>query len=48
VLYGVDEGTGATRYKVPLDTGPPTNFAAVAVAGGTLYAAGSTAVEALR
>jgi outer membrane protein assembly factor BamB len=47
VLYGIDEQTGATRYSVRLDTGRPTNFAAVADVGGTLYVAGSGAVEAL-
>lgn len=47
-LYGIDQARGTTRYTVPLDTGPPTHFAAPAYADGLLVVAGSSAVEALR
>jgi polyvinyl alcohol dehydrogenase (cytochrome) len=48
VLYGIDQGSGSTRYAVPLATGTPTHFAATAYADGLLLVAGSSAVEALR
>jgi hypothetical protein len=48
VLYGIDLSTGATRYTVPLTTGTPQHFAAPSAAGGMLFVAGATHVEALR
>jgi outer membrane protein assembly factor BamB len=48
VLYGVALSTGKTLYSVPLTTGTPQHFAAVSAAGGMLFAAGASHVEALR
>ena len=45
-LYGVDLGTGTTRYVLNLGTGTPTHFAAPAAAAGMIVVAGSRAVEA--
>ncbi len=45
-LYGVDLGSGATRYALNLATGTPTHFAAPAAAAGMIVVAGSRAVEA--
>jgi len=48
VLYGVDPATGATEFRLPLDTGTPPHFAAPSAAGGMLVVAGSSRVEAFR
>ena len=48
ILYGVDLSTGTTRYTLPLTTGPLPHFAAPSAAGGRLFVAGSTHVEAIR
>jgi hypothetical protein len=47
VLYGIDLASGATRYTVPLTTGIPQHFDAPSAAGGMLFVAGATHVEAL-
>ena len=46
VLYGVDLSTGVTLYTVPLTTGTPPHFAAPSAAGGMLFVAGASHVEA--
>jgi hypothetical protein len=45
-LYGVDLSSGATRYRLRLGTGAPTNFVGVSAGEGLLVVAGSSAVEA--
>jgi polyvinyl alcohol dehydrogenase (cytochrome) len=45
-LYGVDPGSGATRYRLPLGTGAPSHFAGVSAGEGLLVVAGASAVEA--
>jgi outer membrane protein assembly factor BamB len=47
-LYGVDLGTGTTRWALPLRTGTPPPFAGVSAAEGLLVVGGSAAVEAFR
>jgi hypothetical protein len=45
-LYGVDLSSGATRYRLRLGTGAPTNFVGVSAGEGLLVVAGSSAVAA--
>jgi len=48
VLYGVDLASGATLYTLALTTGTPQHFAAPSAAGGMLFVAGASHVEAFR
>jgi outer membrane protein assembly factor BamB len=48
VLYGIDEGSGTTRYSLPLDVGQAEHFATPSAAGGMIVVAGSRSVEAFR
>ena len=45
-LYGIDPGSGATRFRLHLSTGTPSHFVGVSAGEGLLVVAGSSAVEA--
>ncbi len=47
VLYGIDLGTGATRFSVRLGVGTLEHFVAPSAAMGMLFVAGTGGVEAL-